>query len=206
VESWIFFRSGGGRFWPETVAPVGHLRVRYQGRSCRADLLRWRQKLTQSGHSHHSDQNSLQVPMQKFACSSVRQRRGGSVVVQSVMPGEGVTLTWIAVNGRARLFCERRFDLSLRRLRDEFVLLAEVHQQGGVQPANLAEVFFRVAAMIGNGGVDLIAGGRDKGHQCTEAVPLQGNLSGRLWQLNSGADRFHDIFRARIAIIRRVKS
>src|ERR1700719_1831750 len=60
--------------------------------------------------------------------------------------------------------------------------------------------------MISNGGVDLIAGGRDKGHQCTEAVPLQGDLSGRLWQLNSGADRLHDIFRASIAIIRRVKS
>ena len=78
--------------------------------------------------------------------------------------------------------------------------------KGASKPANLAEVFFRVAAMISNGGVDLIAGGRDKGHQCTEAVPLQGNLSSRLWQLNSGADRFYDIFHARIAIIRRVKS
>src|ERR1700722_16006176 len=60
--------------------------------------------------------------------------------------------------------------------------------------------------MISDRGVDLIAGGRDKGHQCTEAVSLQGNLSRRLRQLDGGADRFLDIFRARIAIIRRVKS
>ena len=78
--------------------------------------------------------------------------------------------------------------------------------KGASQPANFAEVFFRVAAMISNGGVDLMASGRDKGHQCAEAVALQGNLSGRLRQLNSGADRFHDISRACVAIIRRVKS
>src|SRR5580704_4057999 len=121
------------------------------------------------------------------------------------MPGKGVTLTRIAVNSRVRLFCEGRFDLSLRRLRDELVLLAEVHQQRGLQPANFAQVFFRVSAMISNGGVDFVPGGRDKYHQCTEAVPLQGDLSSGLWQLNSGAYRFHDIFRAGIAIICRVQ-
>src|ERR1700722_19140757 len=98
-------------------------------------------------------------------------------------------LTRIAINGRVRFSCQGRFDLSLRGFRDEFVLFAEVHQQGGVQPANLAEVFFRVAPMISNSGVDLIARGCDEGHQCTEAVPLQGNLSSRLWQLNSTAVR-----------------
>src|SRR5580704_949212 len=76
-----------------------------------------------------------------------------------------------------------------------------MHEQGSIQPAKLAEVFFRVGSMISDSGVDLVAGSCDKDHQCAEAVPLQGNLSGRLWQLNSGADRFHDIFRARIAIV-----
>jgi hypothetical protein len=42
--------------------------------------------------------------------------------------------------------------------------------------------------VISNGGVDFVSGGRDKGHQSTQAVPLQGNLSGRLRQLNSGAE------------------
>src|SRR6202041_3321388 len=123
-----------------------------------------------------SAEGSPQLLMQKFACPPVGERCRRGVVVRPIVPGEGVTLTRIAVDGRVRLFCERRLDLSLRCLRDEFVLLAEVHQQGGVQPANLAEVFFRVAAVIANGGVDLRAGGRDKGHQCTEAVSLQGNL------------------------------
>src|SRR5271170_2676850 len=75
-----------------------------------------------------------------------------------------------------------------------------------MQSANLTEIFFRVAAVISDSRVDLIASGRDKGHQCAEAVPLQGNPSGRFWQLNSSADRFQNIFHARIAVIGRVKS
>jgi hypothetical protein len=39
------------------------------------------------------------------------QGQGERVVVRAIMPREGVTLTRIAVNGRVRLFCERRFDL-----------------------------------------------------------------------------------------------
>src|ERR1700732_2513777 len=55
--------------------------------------------------------------------------------------------------------------------------------------------------MIANGGVDLMASGRDKGHQCPEAVALQGNLSSRLRQLNSRANRLRNITRACVAII-----
>ncbi len=140
----------------------------------------------------------------QLACPPVRQRRRRGVIVRPIVAGEGVTLTRIAVNGRVGSSCQGRFDLSLRGLRDELVLLAEVHQQRSFQSANLAEVFFRVAAVIGNGGVDFVSGGRNEGHQSTQAVPLQGNLSGRLRQLNSGADRFHDVARTRIAIIGRV--
>jgi hypothetical protein len=50
----------------------------------------------------------------KFACLPVSHRR--RVVVRTVMQRKGVTLTRIAVNGRVRLFCKRRLDLSLRRL------------------------------------------------------------------------------------------
>src|ERR1700733_1934742 len=117
------------------------------------------------------------------------------------MSREGVTLARAAINGGVRLFCQRRFDLSLRRFRDEFVLLAEMHQQGGAEAPDFAEVFFRVASMIANGGVDLMASGRDKGHQCTEAVALQGNLSSRLRQFKSGANRLRNITRACVAII-----
>src|SRR4029077_14623948 len=76
--------------------------------------------------------------------------------------------------------------------------------KGGAQAADFAEVFFCVAAMVSNGGVDLMASGRDKGHQCAEAVALQGNPPGRLGQLKSGADCLRDIARASVAIIRRV--
>ena len=70
-----------------------------------------------AGHSSFCFRNSLVTP--------VSRRRRGRVAVRTVMPRKGVTLTGIAVNGRVRFFCKRRLDLSLRRLRDEFVLLAE---------------------------------------------------------------------------------
>src|SRR5277367_5298837 len=59
--------------------------------------------------------------------------------------------------------------------------------------------------MVSNGGIDFVASGRDKSHQCPEAVALQGNPPGRLGQLDSGADCLRDIARASIAIIRSVK-
>src|SRR5580704_11112012 len=108
--------------------------------------------------------------MQKFACPPVGERRRGRVVVKPIMPRECVTLTRITVNGSVRLVGECCFDLSLRRLGDEFVLFTKMHQQGSAQPANFAEIFFGVATVISNGSIDLIAGGYDEGHQCTEAV------------------------------------
>ena len=81
-----------------------------------------------------------------------------------------------------------------------------MHEQRRLQTANLAEVFFRVATMISDGGVDFVAAGSDKYHQRAKAISNQGNLSSRFLQLNSGADRFHDISCARIAIKRHVQS
>jgi hypothetical protein len=121
------------------------------------------------------------------------------------MPRERVTLARITVNGSVRLTGERCFDLSLCRLGDEFVLFTEVHQQGSAQPANLAEIFFGVAAMVSNRCIDLIAGGYDKSHQCAEAVALHANLAGRLRQRRGCAYRFPDILSTGIAIIGPVK-
>jgi hypothetical protein len=69
-----------------------------------------------AGHSSRCFRNSLVTPV---------SRRCRRVVVRTVTPRKGVTLARMAVNGRIRLFCKRRLDWSLRRLRDEFVLLAE---------------------------------------------------------------------------------
>src|SRR6202012_5552442 len=91
-----------------------------------------------------------QVLIEKFERASVRQYRGGGIVVSAIVPGKRVALTRIAVNRRVRFLCKRGLDLHLRRFRDELVLLAKVHQQGSAQAANFAEVFFRVAAMVGN--------------------------------------------------------
>src|ERR1700731_3321545 len=59
--------------------------------------------------------------------------------------------------------------------------------------------------MVSNSGIDLMASGRDKGHQCAEAVALQSNPPGRLGQLDGGADCLRDIARASVAIIPPVK-
>src|ERR1700752_99037 len=98
-----------------------------------------------------AERTSPQVLIEKFASSSVCQRGRGGVVVRPVMSGKRVMLTRIAVNGCVRFFCQRCLDLRLRRLGDEFVLLAKVHQHGRAQAANFAEVVFRVSAMVGNG-------------------------------------------------------
>ena|ERR1700732_212036 len=71
-------------------------------------------KIRSTGHL--GNRRSPQLLVQKFARPPVGERRRRGVVVRPIVPGEGVTLTRIAVNGRIRLFCERRFDLSLRRL------------------------------------------------------------------------------------------
>src|ERR1700733_12929301 len=60
------------------------------------------------------DRISPQLLIQKFASPPVGERCRRGIVVRAIVPGEGVTLTWIAVNGCVRLFCERRFDLGLR--------------------------------------------------------------------------------------------
>ena len=111
-----------------------------------------------------------------------------------------MTLARIAVNSRICLSREGCFDLGLSLLRDKLVLLAEVHEQRGLQSVNFGEVFLRIAAMISNGGVDFVAGGRKKYHQGTKTKSKQSNSSTRFFQLNGSADCFHDIPRTRISI------
>src|SRR5580693_3772759 len=143
--------------------------------------------------------------MQKFARPPVGEDCRGCIVVKPIMPGERVALTRITVNGSVWLFGKCSLNLDLRRLGDEFVLFAEMHQQRSTQTANFAEIFFGIATMISDGSIDLVAGGYDKGHQCAKAVALHGNLAGRIRQRSSRADRLPDIFSASIAIISSVK-
>jgi hypothetical protein len=75
------------------------------------------------------------------------------------MPGEGVILTRIVVDGRVWFAGERRFDLSLRRLGNELVLPGQMHQQRSVEAADLAQILLGVAAVIGDRSVDPVADG-----------------------------------------------
>ena len=78
------------------------------------------------------------------------------------MPGERMTLARIAIDSRVGFSCEGCVDLGLRLLRDKLILLTEMHEQWGLQSVNFGEVFLRFGAMISNGGVDFVAGGRKK--------------------------------------------
>src|SRR5271154_354780 len=122
------------------------------------------------------------------------------------MPGERMTLARIAVDSRVGFSCEGCFDLGLRLLRDKLVLLAEMHEQWGLQSVNFGEVFLRIGAMISNGGVDFVAGGRYKDHQGTKTKSKQSNFSTRFFKLNGSTNRFHDVPHTRVAIKRRIKS
>jgi hypothetical protein len=108
------------------------------------------------------------------------------------MPSEGVTLTRIAVDRRVWFVGKRRFDLGLRRLGNELVLLSQMHQQGRTKPVDLAKIFFGVTAVIGDGGVDRSARPSES-HQGAEAVALDGNLAGALGQFGHGVQGVLDI-------------
>jgi hypothetical protein len=66
---------------------------------------------------------------------------------------EGVTLARIAVDGGVWPAGKRCLDLSLRRLRNELVLLGQMHQQRRIEPLDLAQIFLCVAPVIGDRGV-----------------------------------------------------
>src|SRR5271155_642859 len=91
------------------------------------------------------------------------------------MPSEGVMLPRIAVDRRVWFAGKCRFDLSLRSLRNEFVLLGQMHQQGRFKAVDLAQILLGVAAVIDDRSVDAVANGRQEGHQTAEAKAQDGN-------------------------------
>ena len=86
--------------------------------------------------------------MEKFARAPVGKRCRGGIVMRSIMPSECVMLTRVAVDCRVRFFGKRRFDLGLRRLGDELVLLGQMHQHGCMKPVDLAQIFLSITAVI----------------------------------------------------------
>src|SRR6202047_4056725 len=122
------------------------------------------------------------------------------------MPSEGVALTGIAVDCRVWLAGKSRLDLSLRGLGNELVLLSQMHKQGRTKIVDLSQVLFGVSAVIGDGGIDVAAHGRQERHQGAEAVALDGNLARALRQFGHCVQGVVNISDASVTIIRLIKA
>src|SRR5271155_5034978 len=121
------------------------------------------------------------------------------------MPSEGMTLPRIAVDRRVCFARKCCLDLSLRRLGNKLVLLSEMHKQGRTKIVDLAQVLFGVSAVIGDGGIDVAAQGRQERHQGAKAVSLDGNLTGAIGQFGHSVQGVLNISDASITIIRLIK-
>src|SRR5208283_1434288 len=105
------------------------------------------------------------------------------------MPGEGVTLTWIAVDRRVWFLTQCSFNFSLRCLGNEFVLLGQMHQKGRIKPPILSQIFVSIAAVIRDGAIHaLVARGCEKDHECAETVAQKGNFSAALREVSYCVD------------------
>ena len=124
------------------------------------------------------------------------------VVVRPTMPREGMILTRIAVDCRVWFLSKRRFNLSLRSLGNELVLLGQMHQQRRIKPIDLSQIFLSVAAVISDRGVDAVAAhGRQEDHQRAEAIAEDGNLAGALRELGHCVDGVLNVPGARVSVI-----
>src|SRR5271170_6283499 len=122
------------------------------------------------------------------------------------MPGEGVTLPWIAVDRRFCFAGKCCLDLSLCCSGDKLVLLPQMHKQGRMKILDLTQVSLGVTAMIGDGGIDLAAYGCKERHQGAEAVPLDGNLARTFRKSGHSVQGFFNISDASVTIISLIKT
>src|SRR5260370_42012289 len=118
------------------------------------------------------------------------------------MPSEGVMLPRIAVDRRVWFAGKCRFDLSLRRLGNEFVLLSQMHQQRSIKSVDLAEIFLSVAAVINDRSVDAVANGCQEGHQTADAKAQDGNPTSAAGELGHVIDGTLDVPGAGVSVIR----
>src|SRR5258708_26887852 len=121
------------------------------------------------------------------------------------MPSEGVMLPRIAVDRRVWVAGKRRLNLSLRKIGNELVLLSQMHKQRRTKIVDLAQVLFGVSAVIGDGGIDVAAHGRQERHQGAEAVALDGNLARALRQFRHSVQGVVNISDASVTIIHLIK-
>ena len=111
-------------------------------------------------------------------------------------------LTGITVDCRISFARERGFDLGLRRFGNELVLLSEMHQQGRVQAVDLVEIFFGIAAVISDGGVDGVARGRQEGHQRAEAITQNSDFAVAFGQIGHNVGGVLNVLDAGVSVDR----
>jgi hypothetical protein len=120
--------------------------------------------------------------MEELGRAAIGECRRSRIVMRPLMPGKGVTLARIAVDYRVWFAGKSRLDLDLRRVGNELVLLSQMHKQGRMKIVDLAQVFFGVGAVIGDGRIDAAAHGRKERHQGAEAITLDSDLARALRQ------------------------
>src|ERR1700733_1786281 len=98
-----------------------------------------------------------QSSVEKFARPPVGERCRRGVVVSAIKPGEGVPLTWIAVDGHVWFVGECRLDLGLCRLGNELVFFAKMHQQRRMETIDLAQILLSVTTVVGDRSVNVVA-------------------------------------------------
>src|SRR6202045_2822863 len=123
------------------------------------------------------------------------------------MPREGMILARIAVDRRVWFLSECRFDLSLRSLGNELILLGYMHEKGRMKPIDLSQIFLSIGAVIPDRGVDaVIAHGCHEDHQRAEAIAKQGNLTVAFWETACCVNRVLYVPYARISVVSRIEA
>src|SRR5260370_41316694 len=77
-----------------------------------------------------------------------------------------------------------------------------MHKQGRTKIVDLSQVLFGVSAVIGDGGIDVAAHGRQERHQGAKAVALDGNPARALRQFSHSVQGVVNISDASVTIIR----
>src|SRR6202451_4566418 len=145
---------------------------------------------------------SSQFAVQKFARPTVGNVSRRGVVVFSVMAGEGVTLTRIAVDRRVRFLSKCRFNRRLCSLGNELILLGQMHEKGRMKPVDLSQIFLSIGAVIPDRRVDaVVAHGCHEDHQRAEAIAEQGDLTVTFRETAYCVDGVLDVFYAGISVI-----
>ena len=104
-------------------------------------------------HLRNARQSS-KLLCQEFACPTVGKMSRNGIVVCSVMPRESMPLTRVAINHSVRLPRERGLNLRLRGPGNKLIFLSQMHQNGRAKPIDLSQVFFGIATVISDRGVD----------------------------------------------------